>query len=664
MNKRLVDIILIFGIIFLFFFSSIIPIVIGNTIDNKVEDEYAEKITHDIYDKYVLLDSKEYMNPFQNERFDVIESDEIIPFSKSTQTVSNDGLMDSAWPMYCHDTHHTGRSPYNTADNPFNEKWRFLTEGWADGSPVIDEDGIIFIGAKDLYAIYQNGTIKWKYDTPFRIESAPALDENGIIYIGTIWAMPNYLYAIYTSNGTLKWKYETGNDIYSSPVIGEDGAIYFGDASNYINAIWPNGTLKWRYQTGNSVLSSPAIGDDGTVYCGSHDGNLYALYFSNGTAKWTFSTGGWIRTAPCIADDGTIYIVSLDDYLYAINPNGTEKWKTSGCAGTSPTIAQDGTIYVGYNHLKAIYPNNGTVKWIFNPGSNRRIRGGTPCNSIDGTIFFGTNIGEIDGGEIIAVNQDGTEQWRKTIANLWVESAPAIAEDGTIYIGSSSDDAGESYGYLYALGRDDLEADAHGPYFGIINNPVQFTGSADGGYPPYSYHWDFGDDETSEEQNPTHEYDTVGNYTITLTVTDDNESIAVDTTWALIRESNDPPNKPTITGETQGYIGETYEYTFTTTDPDDDDIWFYIEWGDDSNSGWIGPYNSCDIVTKSHTWDEEGTYTIRAKAKDLFDDESDWGTLEVTMPLNQQVSQETPLFGWFLQRFPNAFSIFRELFNM
>jgi PKD repeat protein len=92
--------------------------------------------------------------------------------------------------------------------------------------------------------------------------------------------------------------------------------------------------------------------------------------------------------------------------------------------------------------------------------------------------------------------------------------------------------------------------------------PVQFTGSADGGYPPYSWHWDFGDEKTSEEQNPTHEYDTAGNYTVTLTVTDDNESVAIDTTWALIMEENNPPSAPTITGETNGKFGESYDYTF------------------------------------------------------------------------------------------------------
>jgi PKD repeat protein len=49
---------------------------------------------------------------------------------------------------------------------------------------------------------------------------------------------------------------------------------------------------------------------------------------------------------------------------------------------------------------------------------------------------------------------------------------------------------------------------------------VQFTASVEeetGG--PFTYHWDFGDGASSSEQNPTHTYAKVGEYTATLTVT-------------------------------------------------------------------------------------------------------------------------------------------------
>ena len=49
---------------------------------------------------------------------------------------------------------------------------------------------------------------------------------------------------------------------------------------------------------------------------------------------------------------------------------------------------------------------------------------------------------------------------------------------------------------------------------------VQFTASVEeetGG--PFKFHWDFGDGSSSDEQNPVHTYAKVGEYTATLTVT-------------------------------------------------------------------------------------------------------------------------------------------------
>jgi PKD repeat protein len=50
---------------------------------------------------------------------------------------------------------------------------------------------------------------------------------------------------------------------------------------------------------------------------------------------------------------------------------------------------------------------------------------------------------------------------------------------------------------------------------------TQFTASVEeesGG--PFSFKWDFGDGQTSTEQNPVHVYEKAGEYTATLTVTD------------------------------------------------------------------------------------------------------------------------------------------------
>ncbi|MFC2008851.1 DUF4349 domain-containing protein [Chloroflexota bacterium] len=51
--------------------------------------------------------------------------------------------------------------------------------------------------------------------------------------------------------------------------------------------------------------------------------------------------------------------------------------------------------------------------------------------------------------------------------------------------------------------------------------PVRFESEVSGGFSPYSYEWDFGDGETSNEASPTHVYEDEGWQSVNLIVTDD-----------------------------------------------------------------------------------------------------------------------------------------------
>jgi hypothetical protein len=121
-----------------------------------------------------------------------------------------------------------------------------------------------------------------------------------------------------------------------------------------------------------------------------------------------------------------------------------------------------------------------------------------------------------------------------------------------------------------------------------------------------------------------------------------------------------PPNTPTINGPAEGITGTIYLYTFTTTDLDGDMVYYYINWGDSQVDEWVGPYNSGATAPITHQWDQAGTYTIQAKAKDVYDIESDWGTINVVMPTEYTFS-----FHVFLQHllgmFPHMFPILRHL---
>jgi hypothetical protein len=103
----------------------------------------------------------------------------------------------------------------------------------------------------------------------------------------------------------------------------------------------------------------------------------------------------------------------------------------------------------------------------------------------------------------------------------------------------------------------------------------------------------------------------------------------------VIVSDNSPPNAPTISGKSNGNVGITYQYEFSSIDPNDNDVNFFIFWGDGEGTGWIGPYNSGEVVTLNHTWSKKGTYIISAKAKDVVGYESNWTQFRITIPRNK-----------------------------
>jgi photosystem II stability/assembly factor-like uncharacterized protein len=145
-------------------------------------------------------------------------------------------------------------------------------------------------------------------------------------------------------------------------------------------------------------------------------------------------------------------------------------------------------------------------------------------------------------------------------------------------------------------------------------------------------------------------------------VADDGEYTTQSDTWNFItiyNPNNNPPNAPTIIGTTGGKPGIEYTYTFNTVDPDGDDILYCIQWGDGTKEICIGPYHSGEDATASHIFDEEGSYTIRAKAEDTNEAESPWGELEITMPRNKILNLNRNLFTRLFNWFPNAFPLLR-----
>lgn len=125
---------------------------------------------------------------------------------------------------------------------------------------------------------------------------------------------------------------------------------------------------------------------------------------------------------------------------------------------------------------------------------------------------------------------------------------------------------------------------------------------------------------------------------------------------------NEPPSDPIITGPSSGSTGESLTFKFTSIDPDGDQVSYFVQWGDGTDTGWFGPFASGAQQSKSHSWGDQGTFTIKAKAKDTNGAESGWTDHIITIPRNKIV--HVLLFQQILERFPNAFPILRCLLGL
>jgi hypothetical protein len=102
----------------------------------------------------------------------------------------------------------------------------------------------------------------------------------------------------------------------------------------------------------------------------------------------------------------------------------------------------------------------------------------------------------------------------------------------------------------------------------------------------------------------------------------------------ISHKSDESSTELIIEGPTTGVVGEPLEYTFILIDPGEGNFSYYIDWDDDTSTGWIGPYPP-EKLYLTHVWNESGLYTIRAKARDAYHQESYDAILNVTIIDNQ-----------------------------
>ena len=363
----------------------------------------------------------------------------------------------------------------------------------------------------------QAPTTLWSYNLPDRMgrTATPAVGADGTIYIGcdlstrpsvTPPAFPASNFFAINPNGTVKWSTSIAeaptavapattkpDNILSSASVHPDGSIYTGGQfSQHVFKLNPadgSRTALRKIDT-RQRYTAPVFSCDGsTVYvCGYSVGDrgVRSLSADLTTQNWIFkpdavsanvATNGAspndFNCTPALATDGTIYAASGNsggnNKLFAINPNGTQKWASASLVNfvsSAIAIGPDGTIYVSAKLntvvapalpdgcLKAFNPIDGSEKWSVTFPSSNAEQGG-PAIAADGTIYLGSI-----GGRMRAFNPaNGAELWQYPLAENpaigQIEVVPAIDNNGKIYFGTTGATGG---GMFYVLNSDGTEA--------------------------------------------------------------------------------------------------------------------------------------------------------------------------------------------------------------
>jgi len=412
-----------------------------------------------------------------------------------------------------------------------------------------------------------------------------------------------------SSSGTQQWnKTFGGSDDDEGEAVqqtSDGGYIITGWTESYgagMKDLWliktdANGVEQWNKLFGGSN------DDAGTYVQQTTDGGFiisgYTSSYGSGSVDgWLIKTDAngnqqWTKTLGGLSSDGTWCVQQTTDggyvltgWTYSSGPgyvgnvwlvktdgSGTQQWsKAYGGDDADRGLhvqqtTDGGYIITGYtasygagldDMLLLKTDATGTEQWTKTFGGTGRDYGNCVDQTIDGGyIIAGYTLSFGAGGDdvwLVKTNSLGEKQWDETYGGTSSDVAYFVqqtTDTGYIVTGHTlSYGAGVHDVWLIKVegnGTLPLEVDAGGPYNGWVDDTISFNGSVTGGFPPYQYLWEFGDNTSSTEQSPVHSYNTAGMYNATFSVIDFAGAEAHDNATVTILKKDTTPPEVAIT---------------------------------------------------------------------------------------------------------------------
>jgi len=242
------------------------------------------------------------------------------------------------------------------------------------------------------------------------------------------------------AKGKLKWTADFYAGWYSQPVLSGNQIAVTTRVSNndeFAPELLPSrllmfdltGKLTHAVSLNGFISTTPIAGPNGLFYVAT-EANFLAVR-ADGSVLWKcpYSSAGAVGEL-VLGAGGTIY--GTTDHLFAVSAAGVLKWSLSGFRGAMAT-APNGTIYLrsGAN-LAAVAPS-GVVKWQIplQWETTAYTSEPAPVVAADGTIYVGSDS-QNGLPSLVALNPDGTTKWVYTEGEPVRD--PVVGTDGTIYI--------------------------------------------------------------------------------------------------------------------------------------------------------------------------------------------------------------------------------------